>query len=91
MSIVMNDYRILFKTGCTKSACWSTQCYVYNSRLRDVITLANRIFGSDDGSSWPFRPARALGGNKPCSLLTNEQGFCHVIMYLGRVELGVYT
>ena len=61
-------------------------------RTARIIARAIDVFGSrEKAASWLDRPNRALGGEKPLSLLDTEIGAGQIEDVLGRMEHGVFS
>jgi putative toxin-antitoxin system antitoxin component (TIGR02293 family) len=61
-------------------------------RTARIVAWAIEVFGSrEKAGAWLDRPNRALGGEKPLSLLDTEIGAEQIENVLGRMEHGVYS
>lgn len=61
-------------------------------RLARVVSRAVEVLGTlEKAKQWLERPARALGGEPPLSLLDTDIGAHQVEAILGRIEHGVFS
>ena len=57
-----------------------------------VLVKATAVFGSEaEGEAWMGRPAIGLEQQRPIDLITTPEGLETVMVFLGRLEYGVYT
>jgi putative toxin-antitoxin system antitoxin component (TIGR02293 family) len=62
------------------------------ARLARLLVRAEEAIGDDEKAHrWLARPNRALGGQRPLTLLDSDAGALAVEHVLGRIEHGVYS
>ena len=61
-------------------------------QLAAVLPKAIQVFGSDEAArAWLDRAAIGLNQQRPIDLLSTPEGSAMVVVFLGRLEYGVYT
>ena len=62
------------------------------ARLARLVVRAEEALGdAEKARHWLTQPNRALGGQRPLTLLDSDAGALAVERVLGRIELGVYS
>ncbi|WP_145336698.1 MULTISPECIES: MbcA/ParS/Xre antitoxin family protein [unclassified Pseudomonas] len=88
----MQDSRALVLCFRVPFGCWSTDYRRYLLSREQILGFAKRVLGTRMlAESWLIRPAPALGGREPCSLISTHLGRALVENLLMRIEYGVYT
>ena len=65
---------------------------VGTARLARLLVRAEEALGDPlKARRWLSKPSRALGGQRPLSLLDSDTGALSVERILGRIEHGVYS
>lgn len=76
----------------TPRGCWTAQHGWFLAKRNHILVMAERVFGGrSEAELWFGKPARGLDFQKPCDLLSTQEGFLDVVTLLFRIEHGVYT